>query len=177
MRGRGASGWLRWLSVRLLISAQVVKSGSWDQAPLSALCWVWNCWGFSPSPSLCLSPACALARALSLSKSNIYLPRARDLPWDPKTGDNGQPDLRNPEVSQKPGLLSLCLQAHLSAGLSLFSFLMFFFSFVFEREAQSASREGAGREGDTGSEAGCRLRAVGTEPDVGLEPTNREIRT
>ena len=36
---------------------------------------------------------------------------------------------------------------------------------------------GAEREGDTESEAVSRLRAVTTEPDVGLEPTNREIMT
>ena len=46
-----------------------------------------------------------------------------------------------------------------------------------EGERQSMSREGAEREGDTESEAGSRLRAVSTEPDVGLEPTNREIMT
>ena len=39
------------------------------------------------------------------------------------------------------------------------------------------SRGGAEREGDTGSEAGPRLRAVSTEPDVGLELTDREIMT
>ena len=33
------------------------------------------------------------------------------------------------------------------------------------------------REGDTESEAGSRLRAVSTEPDMGLEHTNREIMT
>ena len=33
---------------------------------------------------------------------------------------------------------------------------------------------GAEREGDTESEAGSRLRAVSTEPDVGLELTDRE---
>ena len=33
------------------------------------------------------------------------------------------------------------------------------------------------REGGTESEAGSRLRAVGTEPDAGLELTNREIMT
>ena len=33
------------------------------------------------------------------------------------------------------------------------------------------------REGDTASEVGSRLRAVSTEPDAGLEPTNREIMT
>ena len=36
---------------------------------------------------------------------------------------------------------------------------------------------GADREGDTGSEAASRLQAIGTEPDAGLEPTNREIMT
>ena len=33
----------------------------------------------------------------------------------------------------------------------------------------------AEREGDTESKAGSRLRAVSTEPDAGLEPTNYEI--
>ena len=36
---------------------------------------------------------------------------------------------------------------------------------------------GSVREGDTESEAGSRLRAVSTEPDAGLELTNREIMT
>ena len=45
--------------------------------------------------------------------------------------------------------------------------------FIYFRE--STSRGGAEREGDTESEAGSRLRAVGTEPDTGLEPTDREI--
>ena len=46
-----------------------------------------------------------------------------------------------------------------------------------DRERQSTSRDGAEREGDTESEAGSRLRAVSTEPDMGLELTNREIVT
>ena len=33
----------------------------------------------------------------------------------------------------------------------------------------------AGRQGDTESKAGSKLRAVSTEPDAGLEPTTREI--
>ena len=33
------------------------------------------------------------------------------------------------------------------------------------------------REGDTESEAGSRLRAVSTEPDAGLELTDRKIVT
>ena len=39
------------------------------------------------------------------------------------------------------------------------------------------SRGGAERGGDTESEAGSRLCAVSTEPDVGLKLTNREIKT
>ena len=40
-----------------------------------------------------------------------------------------------------------------------------------------ASREGAEREGDTEFEGGSGLRAVSTEPDVGLELTDRKIMT
>ena len=39
------------------------------------------------------------------------------------------------------------------------------------------NRGGAEREGDTESETGTRLRAVSTEPDAGLEVTDREIVT
>ena len=39
------------------------------------------------------------------------------------------------------------------------------------------NRGGAEREGDTESETGSRLWAVSTEPDVGLELTDREIMT
>ena len=39
------------------------------------------------------------------------------------------------------------------------------------------SREGAEREGDIESEAGSRLHTDSTEPDAGLELTNREIVT
>ena len=39
------------------------------------------------------------------------------------------------------------------------------------------SRGGAEREGDTESKAVSRLRAVSTEPDVGLELTDYEIMT
>ena len=41
----------------------------------------------------------------------------------------------------------------------------------------STSGGGAEREGDTESEAGSGIRAVGTEPDAGLEITNCEIVT
>ena len=39
------------------------------------------------------------------------------------------------------------------------------------------SRGGAEREEDTESETGSGLQAVNTEPNVGLELTNREIMT
>ena len=39
------------------------------------------------------------------------------------------------------------------------------------------SRGGTEREGDTETKAGSRLPAVSTEPDAGLEPTDREITT
>ena len=54
------------------------------------------------------------------------------------------------------------------------SFLMFLFYF-WERE--SVSRGGAEREGDTESEAGSRVWAVSTEPNVGLELTDHKIMT
>ena len=48
---------------------------------------------------------------------------------------------------------------------------------MIDRERQNTSGGGAEREGDTDSEAGSRLLAVGTEPDMGLQLTNREIMT
>ena len=51
-----------------------------------------------------------------------------------------------------------------------------FFHFC-ERERQSVNEGGAEREGDAGSEAGSRVRAVSTEPNSGLKPTNHEITT
>ena len=47
--------------------------------------------------------------------------------------------------------------------------------FIFEGGGRR--RGGAEREGDTESEAGCRLWAVSTEPHAGLELTDREIMT
>ena len=44
-----------------------------------------------------------------------------------------------------------------------------------ERETEHKPGEGQSEKGDTESEAGSRLRAVSTEPDAGLELTNREI--
>ena len=39
------------------------------------------------------------------------------------------------------------------------------------------NRGGSEKEGDTESETGSRLGAVSTEPDAGLEPTDRKIMT
>ena len=48
-----------------------------------------------------------------------------------------------------------------------------------ERESERASMSGGGaeREGHTEWEAGSRPRAVSAEPDVGLELTNRELKS
>ena len=54
---------------------------------------------------------------------------------------------------------------------------MLFFLRERERETEHEQGRGREREGDTESQAGSRLRAVSTEPDTGLEPTNREIMT
>ena len=51
------------------------------------------------------------------------------------------------------------------------------FIYFLDRGRQSASGGGAEREGDTESETGLRLWAISTEPDAGLESTNREIMT
>ena len=58
--------------------------------------------------------------------------------------------------------------------------LFFNVLFIFwrrERERQSMSRGGAEREGNTEFEAGSRLYALSTEPNVELEPMNHEIMT
>jgi len=54
----GVPGWLSRLSVWLLTSAQVVVSGSWDQAPCRALCSAWS--RLLPLPP----PACPCALSL-----------------------------------------------------------------------------------------------------------------
>ena len=51
------------------------------------------------------------------------------------------------------------------------------FIYFWDTERQSMSGGGAEREGDTESKAGSRLWALSTEPDAGLELTNREIMT
>ena len=61
-------------------------------------------------------------------------------------------------------------------------FFLTFAHFLRERQrdggrGESMSRGGAETEGDTESEAGSRLRALSTEPNAGLELTNREIMT
>ena len=60
-----------------------------------------------------------------------------------------------------------------------FSFLFYFlYAYLFwGRERQSVIRGGAEGEGDRESEAGSRLWDVSTEPNAGLELTNREIMT
>ena len=54
---------------------------------------------------------------------------------------------------------------------------IYFLMFIFEKDRESVSGAGAERGGDTESEVGSRFQAVSTEPDAGLELTNREIMT
>ena len=64
--------------------------------------------------------------------------------------------------------------------VGFFYFLLknfFFYFYLFLRQRESMNRGGSEREGDTESETGSRLWAVSTEPDVGLELTDREIMT
>ena len=55
----------------------------------------------------------------------------------------------------------------------------FFFSnvYLFLGQRETEHERGRGREGDTESEAGSRLRAINPEPDAGLELTDLEIVT
>ena len=53
---------------------------------------------------------------------------------------------------------------------------MFYYLFLRQKETEH-EQGGAGKEGDPKSKAGSRLRAISTEPDAGLELTNREIMT
>ena len=72
-----------------------------------------------------------------------------------------------------------CKMAHF--GKQFGGFLNFFFNVYFwERETETETECELGRHrerGDTEPEAGSTLQAVSTEPDVGLEPMNREIMT
>ena len=52
-----------------------------------------------------------------------------------------------------------------------------FIYYFWERERDSVSKGRAEREGDTESEAGSRLWALSTEPDMGLELTSYAIVT
>ena len=60
-----------------------------------------------------------------------------------------------------------------------FDLFIYFWERERERERASQSQRGRNREreGDTESEAGSRLRAVSTEPDVGFKLMNREFMT
>ena len=58
-----------------------------------------------------------------------------------------------------------------------FVFLIFFFNIYLLLRDRESTRRGGSERGKHRIEAGSRLRAVSTEPDVGLEPTNQEIMT
>ena len=60
--------------------------------------------------------------------------------------------------------------------LSFFLLFKIFLTFIYFWETErNRARAREGQRGRTGLEAGSRLWAVSTEPDAGLQPTNREI--
>ena len=65
--------------------------------------------------------------------------------------------------------------------LTLIFLLILFFKkinvYLFLRERERTSGGGAERARDIESKAGSRLRAVSTEPDMGLKPTSHKIMT
>ena len=103
-------------------------------------------------------------------------------------GLNSWPSDQESEPARCPSLWFLfCISLKIGDVEHLFMcllaiYLKFFFNvYLFlrerERQRQSTSRGGAEREGDTESEAGSRLCAVSTEPDVRLKLMNRKIMT
>lgn len=79
-------------------------------------------WGLPGRPSdhpvsktLLVSALLAPRGSSSCVRRRVYS-RRRDLLWDPRAGDDGQPDLRVVESSQKPSCF-LSLQAPLNASL------------------------------------------------------------
>ena len=64
-----------------------------------------------------------------------------------------------------------------SVPYDIYIFLKFIYFLGRERETECEQGKGREREGDTESQAGSRLQAVGPEPDAGLEPRNLEIMT
>ena len=87
-------------------------------------------------------------------------------------------DSVSPSLSALPPLV-LALSLSLSKiNKHLKHFFKKFNVYLFLRQRETEHEWGrAEREGDTESEAGSRLQAVSTEPDMGLEPMNREIMT
>ena len=82
------------------------------------------------------------------------------------------------DASSQESFLSLSLTFMTLTLLKITAYLLIYVDlFLRERQRQNTSGGGTEREGDTGSEAGSGLRAVSTEPDLGLELTNREMVT
>ena len=139
----------------------------------------------APPPRVSPSPLNASLLVISLSYSGLHMIKARMASLCPHKHDGGtQPSIfqENGELMRAyhvpGGVLVLDRLPHSSiTTIHLRNFFNFFFFFERKREGQSTSRGGAEREGDTESEAGCRLQAVSTEPNTGLKPMNHEIMT
>ena len=117
-------------------------------------------WIFLPCPS-------PLLRVTSLKVNCLYSGPPLILLLEKKWSKRGE--------FFSPNLDLLCLAAE-----DIFFVLCSFFKklmFLRKRERQSASGERTKREADTESEAGSKLWAASTEPDVGLELTDSKIMT
>ena len=99
---------------------------------------------------------------------------------------HGQPRLRSlghPAVAHlhKPGVQVPGLAPTSQAAFCIKVFLFSCYLFLREREREREIKHEQGRvrerDGDTESEAGSRLRAVSTEPNVGLDLMSCEIMT
>ena len=72
---------------------------------------------------------------------------------------------------------TLGVETTLKKSLKFFLMFIYFWEREWERERESMSRGRAERDWDTESKAGFRFWAVSTEPNVGLEPMRRVVRS
>ena len=93
------------------------------------------------------------------------------------------PDIRDVKHTPiNPGQCQILLwvfQKMIFMTVFIYLFIKNFLTFIYfwDRERASVNGGGSGREGDTESETASRLWEVSTEPDAGLELTDREIMT
>ena len=86
-KGGGAPGWLSWLSIRLLVSAQVMISWFMRSSPTSgSALTAWNLPGILSLPHF-LTPLHALSLSLKINFKKIFLKRVTTGKWKYKSLD------------------------------------------------------------------------------------------